>query len=111
MGPLFDQHTTLANKKFFREVVDICANHHRGNAESNSAFQSIKNRLTEREEHVLDVIRAHDGVTAEQIADQMGVSVNQISGRCSALKFKGKVKMIGTRLTRSGCKAAVLKAV
>lgn len=96
------------------ELFDVCKNRHRGNAESEATFQSIKDRLTDSEQEVFDVIRKHPetGMTAEEIALYLNVGVNTISGRCSTLRhIKHKVVKVGTRLTLSGHPAAVLKAV
>lgn len=108
MGPLFED----SDSNFGGNLSDICKNRHRGNAESEAAFQSIKDRLTEREKEVLAMIDAHKGgLIAEEVADLMHTTVNAISGRCSSLKFKGRIKKVGTRLTRSGNRAAVLVAI
>ena len=99
----------------FGELFDITALRHKGNKQSTSAFHVIKDELTERERRVLSIIKLYSrptsqGITAEEIADQMGVTVNTISGRCSSLKLKGIIYKSGTRKTRSGCSAAILKA-
>ncbi len=101
MGPLFD----------------ITSNRHGGNAESVAAFQSIKDRLPAQRKEVLHWItvytKAHSGrgLTVDELAEVMHKTPNAISGRVSELKRDGRIYKAGTRLTRSGCKAAVLKAV
>ncbi len=99
MGPLFD----------------ITARRHKGNEQSTAAFHVIKDKITEKQAKVLEVIRWFSsgncqGVTAEQIADELQTTVNAISGRVSELKRDGKIYKSGTRKTRSGCSAAILKA-
>jgi DNA-binding CsgD family transcriptional regulator len=99
----------------FGELFDITERRHKGNEQSTEAFHVIKDNLTDRERRVLSIIKLYSrptsqGITAEEIADQMGVTVNTISGRCSSLKLKGKIYKSGTRKTRSGCSAAILKA-
>ncbi len=111
MGPLFDK-PTLANKTFLTEVVDICARKHKGNEQSTQAFRNaVKHRATEQQQRVLKCLRDRpEGLIAEEIAAILGVTVNMISGRCSELKRDGKIYKSGTRKTRSGCSAAILKA-
>ena len=108
MGPLFGK------RKWPEEEFDydITANRHKCNPNSEKAFKAIKDRLTEREQEVYQIIKENDGLTAEEIADIMCVTVNAISGRCSTLRHvKHKIYKSGTRLTRSGHPAAILKAV
>ena len=94
------------------ELFDVCSNRHRGNAESEAAFQSTKDRLSVQRERVLKAIRDSDsGLTAEEIAMVLGTTVNAISGRCSELKMAGRIYKSGTRVTRSGCSAGILKAI
>lgn len=83
---------------------------HKGNEESRKAFETIRDRLTEQQERVLRAIRASDnGLTAEEIAEKLGTTVNCVSGRATELKIAGKIYKAGVRLTRSGCSAAILK--
>jgi hypothetical protein len=97
MGPLFD----------------ITANRHRGNPESTETFKTaVKHRVTEQQQRVLKCLRDRpEGLIAEEIAGILGVTVNMISGRCSELKRDGKIYKHGTRLTRGGNPAAVLRAI
>ncbi len=67
---------------------DICSNRHKGNEQSTAAFHVIKDKISASQERIL----------------------NAISGRCSELKRDGKIYKSGTRKTRSGCSAAILKA-
>jgi len=92
---------------------DICRIRHRDNPQSKAAFKKIKDRLTEAQERVLRVIRNSDnGMTCDEISIVLGVTPNEVSGRCSELKRDGKVVECGRRLTRKGrCTAAVLKAI
>ena len=95
-----------------QDLFDVCANRHKGNTESEAAFRAIKDRLTEAQERVLRVIRnSDDGLTCDEISIVLGVTPNEVSGRCSELKRDGKVIECGRRLTRKGkCTAAILKA-
>ncbi len=93
-------------------LFDICRNRHKGNPESTQTFETaIKHRATEQQQRVLKCLRDRpEGLIAEEIAGILGVTVNMISGRCSELKRIGKIYKSGTRKTRSGCSAAILKA-
>jgi hypothetical protein len=96
----------------FSETVDVCANRHKGNPESDAAFRANSDRLTHMENKVYEVIRqsGERGLTVDEIAEMFHSTPNCISGRCSALKFKNMVRKAGTRLTRGGNNAAVLIA-
>jgi hypothetical protein len=92
---------------------DICANRHGGNTESVAAFETVKDSLTEKQWQVFKYIKARKsrGATVDEIACDLGKTPNAISGRVSELKRDGKIVKCGRRLTRSGCTAAVVKAV
>jgi DNA-binding MarR family transcriptional regulator len=90
------------------ELFDICSNRHKGNTESTAAFQSIRGRLTAQQQRVLNCIRNSEGLTCNEIAEKLGATPNEISGRCSELKRNGEIRKSGTRLTRSGNPAAIL---
>ncbi len=93
-------------------VDDICQNRHKGNEESRAAFDTIKGTLSVQQERVLRAIRDSDtGLTVDEIAVNLGATPNQISGRASELKRQGRIIKAGTRLTRSGCSAAILQAL
>ncbi len=96
----------------FGALFDITANRHLGNEQSTHAFENaVKHRATEQQQRVLKCLRDRPaGLTAEEIAGILGVTVNMISGRCSELKRDGKIYKSGTRKTLSGCSAAILKA-
>ncbi len=111
MGPLFDK-PTLANKTFLTEVVDICARKHKGNEQSTQTFrEAIRHRITEQQDRVLKCMRRYpEGLTCDELSVILGVTPNQISGRLTELKRDGKIYKSGTRKTRSGCSAAILKS-
>ncbi len=104
IGELFHQVVVRGPK-----VKDICESRHKGNPESVAAFQSIQDRLTAAQQRVLNCIRNSDGLTCNEIAEKLGLTPNQVSGRCSELKRDGKIHEAGKRLTKSGCTAAILK--
>ncbi len=97
--------------ELFDHVADTCARRHKGNEQGTAAFHVIKDKISHAQACVLETLRDHpDGMTSEEIADDMNTTVNVISGRCSELKRDGKIYKSGTRKTRSGCSAAILKA-
>ena len=116
IGPLFDKPKvsdwTVKMGDEGPNHNDVCRNRHRGNPESTQAFETaVKHRVTEQQQRVLKCLRDRpEGLIAEEIAGILGVTVNMISGRCSELKRDGKIYKSGTRKTRSGCSAAILKA-
>lgn len=80
-------------------VRDICARLHRGNAESEAAFKSIKGNLSFRCECVLAAIKragAH-GLSAKDLAADWNVGLNTISGRFSDLKKANLIRKVSVR--------------
>lgn len=95
----------------YENKPDICTNRHKGNPESVEAFQSVKDRLTSAQKRVFDYIVLCQGATVDEIAIALDKTPNSISGRVTELLRDGKIKREGRRKTRSGCMAAILKAV
>ncbi len=95
----------------FGELFDITARKHKGNDQSTAAFHVIKDKINASQERILNAIRQMDsGMTVDELSVYFGATPNEISGRCSELKRDGKIYKSGTRKTRSGCSAAILKA-
>jgi hypothetical protein len=95
----------------FGELFDITARRHKGNDQSAAAFHVIKDKISASQERILNAIRQMDsGMTVDELSVYFGTTPNEISGRCSELKRDGKIYKSGTRKTRSGCSAAILKA-
>ncbi len=96
----------------FGELFDITERRHKGNEQSTAAFHVIKETLSYKEGLVLGYIKGFGdrGATTDELAEEMGWTPNQVSPRVSELKSKGKIYKSGTRKTRSGCSAAILKA-
>ncbi len=92
------------------DPTDITANRHKGNEQSTAAFHVIKDKISASKERILNAIRRSDGLTCDELAVMFNATPNEISGRCSELKRDGKIYKSGTRKTRSGCSAAILKA-
>jgi hypothetical protein len=94
----------------FGELFDITFRRHKANEQSTAAFHVIKDNLTARQLFILTLIRQHaNGITTDEISEFTGWPPNAISGRVSELKRMGKIYKSGTRRTRSGCSAAILK--
>ncbi len=95
----------------FGELFDITARRHKGNEQSTEAFHVIKDKITDKQWNILRIIEMRDdGITVDEIAAEYDTTPNAISGRVSELKRMGKIYKSGTRKTRSGCSAAILKA-
>ncbi len=108
-GELFDKRK-WPNEQFDYEP-DITARRHKGNEQSTAAFHVIKDKITAKQLEVYHAIRFfNDGVTVDELAVTFKTTPNAISGRVSELKRMGKIYKSGTRKTRSGCSAAILKA-
>jgi hypothetical protein len=101
--------------------IDICANRHGGNAESNAAFRKLEGHIAAQTAEVLAVfVRYAAGLTAEQAEDVLQMHRSSVSARLAELKKSGLLqrKKIGIsrngvpiyerRTNRSGCTAAVL---
>ncbi len=95
----------------FGELFDITARRHKGNEQSTAAFNVIKDKISNEQLKILVLISGYpDGITVDEIAVRYQKTPNQVSGRVSELKRMGKIYKSGTRKTRSGCSAAILKA-
>ena len=96
----------------FGELFDITARRHKGNEQSTAAFHVVKDSMSERQREIYHAIRFFsDGATVDELATMFKTTPNAISGRVSELKRDGKIYKSGTRKTRSGCSAAILKAI
>ena len=89
--------------------TDICQNRHKGNPQSESAFESIRKELPLRRALCLVLIHkaASKGLTVHELSEQLGTTPNAVSGRLTELKREGLICKIGTRPTPTGGHAAV----
>ncbi len=111
-GELFDRAVPNGGKVQNTFSLDITARKHKGNEQSISAFHVIKDKISHEQTKILILIAGHpDGITVDEIAQRYQKTPNQVSGRVSELKRMGKIYKSGTRKTRSGCSAAILKAL
>lgn len=96
----------------FGELFDITSRKHGGNECSTSAHVKIAPMLRGSRQGVFDLIRdsGQRGMTCDEIAAFLGKGENAVSGRITELLRDGRIKRDGTRKTRSGCSAAILKA-
>lgn len=65
---------------------DITANRHGGNEQSDAAFESILESLSETKRRVLAACFRPGGVSCRELAEEWEVGLNVISGRFSQLK-------------------------
>ena len=91
---------------------DITANKHRGNQQSKQAHKARQHASKRQRDKVFNAIKrsGNRGITAHELADRWGVSVNQISGRFSELKADGLAKKKGVRLNFNGRPCGVIVA-
>jgi predicted HTH transcriptional regulator len=81
-------------------MKDITSNKHGGNAQSKTAFDMVKQKLTLRQKIVLSWIALEQQATSKRVAELMRVPLNTISGRFTELKAAGKIQQVGRR---DGC--------
>lgn len=92
----------------FSTKRDICANRHRGDRESQQAFERVD---TERDRAVvLEIIQEQgaNGATLDEISAKLDRPPNCLSGRITELKTSGLIRPSGSRRpTRTGSMAKV----
>jgi hypothetical protein len=85
-------------------MKDITQNKHGGNANSQAAFEAIKDELKPRQNLVYRTIRLMQDFDGDStiigISRWLGLAPNVISGRLTELKAMGKIKAVGRR---DGC--------
>ena len=91
------------------QETDICRNRHRGNPESEAAFQALLPTLSNRRQEVLLIIRksGFKGLTVHEVAEMLGTTPNAVSGRFTELKRDGLIMKWGKRPTPTGGSAGV----
>lgn len=78
---------------------DVCESRHQGSAESIAAWERAKPALPAARARVLEIIAQAGalGATAKEVAAELGVGLNEISGRATELKAAGLVRKNGLR--------------
>lgn len=107
-----------------KESTDICRNYHIGNKNSEAAFEEAKSNATKDRIRIRDYIESCGdfGATCDEIEKEfnlkyrldrgeIGIRPSTCSARCSELKADKLIYEDGGRPTRTGSRAAVLKAV
>lgn len=84
-------------------LFDVCANRHKGNAESVAANPSAAHKRATHE-RILALMGTRR-MTSKEIASEMGLPLNCLSGRLSEMVAMGMIRRTGDR--RDG--AAVLE--
>jgi len=65
------------------------------------AYNSIKPKLNEKQTLVYGVIKkTTKGVTSVEVADSLGLTINQVTGRINELMHLQLIKIVGTRADR-----------
>ena len=107
LKPFHDQPQKLG------ELFDVCSNRSRGNTESHSAFQAVRDRLNESQERIYRCVKdsGEHGRTNDEICIVLGLTPNQVSPRITELHIAHRIAKIGTRPTRSKSPAGVWRAL
>ena len=73
--------------------MDICKRNHGGNAESNTAYESIKPTMTQSQDNIYRLIdsKGYEGITSKELCKGYYLQMNAISGRITELKRDGRV--------------------
>lgn len=82
---------------------DICSNRHRGNPESQAAFDFVASKIGPMHDRLLAILR-RQAMTSKELERYTGMTRSTISARLSELKSSGHIVKTGQR--REG--AAVL---
>jgi len=62
------------------------------------AYRKVLPKIGTRQRDVLEVIRNHEGITNCEIAEELGWSINRITGRVLELREMGLVEDAGVRM-------------
>ncbi len=85
---------------------DICANHHKGNEQSQAA--NLKVRKAAQRLTIIEFFKSGNW-TCEEVEEMSGLTHQSCSARISELKRDLVIIQDGARRTRSGCLAAIYK--
>lgn len=96
--------------KTYGPLFDITANYHRGNSQSVQANKIAHKGKIGARDVILRELRIMPNLTCEEIEAVTGMSHQSCSARCADLKREGKIKIVGTRKTRSGSPASVYQS-
>lgn len=67
-----------------------------------SAYKAIQDKLTPRQQQVLEVLERFGKASNQQIADNLGMPINRITGRVNELVKLQRVEQAGTRTGKYG---------
>lgn len=98
-----------------KNMDDICKNYHRGNVNSIEANKIAHKYKIGGKQRILEALDngqlGNLDLTCEQLEYETGLSHQTCSARLSDLKRDNKIKIVGTRKTRSGSPASVYVAI
>lgn len=92
-------------------LFDICETRHGGNEQSKAANPGASSKAKDRAAILEALRKAPAGLTCDELEQRLGLSHQSASARCAELKAERLVEIVGTRETRTGRKAGVLKAI
>jgi len=90
----------------FDRAPDVCRVYHGGNANSEAANESVQPSKAIMCERILARLAIRP-MTCDAMEEETGYSHQSCSARFSELKQAGRIRAIGSALTRSGRNAAV----
>ncbi len=77
--------------------LDITSSRHGGNEESMAAFEKASLHIHDRHRTILRLYERHGSMSAKEVAQALGRTLNAISGRISELKAGLYLEPIGLR--------------
>jgi hypothetical protein len=81
--------------------TDMCAGKHGGDIASSLAFDRASHKTRERQQEVIDMLRAHGPLTTADIARIANTDRNVYDPRCTELRAMGVIERTGEM--RNGC--------
>lgn len=77
---------------------------------SRTAYESIIDKLGDRQEQVYEAIKALQTATNEQLSDYLHLPIQSVTGRSNELNRYGLIEVVGVTKTKSGRSAKVWSA-
>jgi hypothetical protein len=81
--------------------TDLCAGKHGGDEASEAAFVRASTKMRERQQEVIEMLKAHGSLTTADIARIANTDRNVYDPRCTELRAMGVIERTGEM--RGGC--------
>jgi len=98
---------TAESKSRACNIKDVTRNRHRGNAESEAAYESVKHRMSADRHTILTYMRFSGPQTSKELSLNLQINYTTMSARLSELKAMGLIEKTGER--REGCAVVRVK--